>query len=429
MINYTSDCYEMKRECVKFAENLTKGCSKPTRGFVMDMIYGISASKDIKITSISRKLKESEQGTKLENTIERLCRHLDSELGYEENIKQQYKKFVSSMIEDYPIAIFDNTDITKTYGKEFEDLDEVIDGSSPKKEIEPGYPVVNAMIVSKNKKQPIPVYSKIVSTKSKEFKSMNNYTFEAIDEVYEFVGGRFLGVFDRGYDDKKTYRYLDKKGIDFIVRLKGNRNFLFKGKSKNVLKQAEGRKGKIVFNVKYQNKKVDLTISYTRANLTDGEQEEYTLLFVYGLGQEPMMLITNKEVNNAHDARVIVRAYIDRWKIEEVHRAEKVEYQYEDMRVRSLQSLNNLNTIFMMLLGFLAKMADSIDTRLLSIKILERSQSLRSELVVYLGMMARGIQDILSYAHCGIQEYKKRRRGNKKETIQEEYIEQLSLAI
>ena len=81
MINYTSDCYEMKRECVKFAENLTKGCSKPTRGFVMDMIYGISASKDIKITSISRKLKESEQGTKLENTIERLCRQLDSELG------------------------------------------------------------------------------------------------------------------------------------------------------------------------------------------------------------------------------------------------------------------------------------------------------------------------------------------------------------
>ena len=79
----------------------------------------------------------------------------------------------------------------------------------------------------------------------------------------------------------------------------------------------------------------------------------------------------------------------------------------------------------MMLL--LEDLADRIDTRLLSIKILERSQSLRSELVVYLGMMARGIQDILSYAHTGIQEYKKRRRESKKEIIQEEYIEQLSL--
>ena len=176
MINYTADCYEMKRESVKFAENLTKNCSKPTRGFVLDMIYGIAASKDIKITSISRKLKETDHGTKLENTVERLCRHLDGDLDYKGNIKQQYKKFVSSMLDDYPIAIFDNTDITKIYGKGFEDLDEVIDGSSPKKEIKPGYPVVNAMLVSKNKKQPIPVYSKIVSTKSKGFKRRNCFT-------------------------------------------------------------------------------------------------------------------------------------------------------------------------------------------------------------------------------------------------------------
>ena len=95
MINYTADCYEMKRECVKFAKNLTKNCSKPTQGFVEDMIYGISASKDIKITSISRKLKETDHGTKLENTVERLCRHLDGDLDYKGNIKQQYKKFVS----------------------------------------------------------------------------------------------------------------------------------------------------------------------------------------------------------------------------------------------------------------------------------------------------------------------------------------------
>ena len=81
----------------------------------------------------------------------------------------------------------------------------------------------------------------------------------------------------------------------------------------------------------------------------------------------------------------------------------------------------------MMLL--LEDLADRIDTRLLSIKILERSQSLRSELVVYLGMMARGIQDILSYAHTGIQEYKKRQRETRKGIKSEEYVEQLSLAI
>lgn len=410
VINYTSDCNEMKRESVKYAQYLTKNCSKPTQGFFMDMIYGLAASKDIKISNIARTLKEKDNGNaKLDNTIERLCLHLQEPIKNFKNIEEQYKKYVQSMLPEYPQVIFDNTDIVKIYGKKFEDLDIVVDASDPKKEKKPGYPVVNAVVVSKNKKQPVPIYSNIVSTKSADFKSMNTCTYEAIDKVSKIVDRKFLGIFDRGYDDKKLFRYLDEKGIDFIIRLKGNRNMLFKGKSKNVLEQAKNRKGKIVFNATFQNERKNLTISYTRANLTDGKHEEYRLVFVYGLKEdEPMMLITNKEVKNAHDARAIVRAYLNRWKIEEVHRAEKQEYHYEDMRVRSLKSLNNLNTIFMMFLGLLAKLADTIDTRLLTIKIIEHSQSLREDLVVMLGMIARGIKEMLSYAHTGIKKYKKR---------------------
>ncbi len=425
MTNYTSDCYEMKRESVKYAKFLTKKCNKPTQGFFIDMLYGIAASKDIKISNIARALKEKETRTaKLDNTIERLCLHLDTTINNMEGIENQYKEYIRSMIPKYPKVIFDNTDIAKVYGRKFEDLDEVIDASDPKKTVKPGYPVVNAVVLSKNQKQPVPIYSKIVSTKSDDFESMNTYTYESIKKAYETVGGKFLGIFDRGYDDKKTFRYLDEKEIDFIIRLKGNRNLLFKGISKNVLKQAQSRKGKIVFNATFQKERKDLTISYTKANLTDGEHEEYTLVFVYGFSEkEPMLLITNKDIKNAHDARVIVRAYLDRWRIEEVHRAEKEEYNYEDMRVRSLQSLNNLNTIFMMYLGLLAKLADTINTRLLSIKIVERSQSLKENLVVLLGMMARGIKDILSYAHTGVQKYKGQSYRNK---LEEDFTEQLS---
>ncbi len=104
---------------------------------------------------------------------------------------------------------------------------------------------------------------------------------------------------------------------------------------------------------------------------------------------QTMLLITNMDIKNAYDARIIVRDYLDRWRIEEIHRAEKVEYNLEAMRVRSLQSLNNLNIIFMMFLGLLTKLADTINTRLLTINIIERSQSLKEKLVVLLGMMAR----------------------------------------
>ncbi len=62
-------------------------------------------------------------------------------------------------------------------------------------------------------------------------------------------------------------------------------------------------------------------------------------------------------------------------------------------------------------------MADEINTRLLSIKIIEWSQRLKESLRVLLEMMARGIKEILSYAHTGIQDYKF--RSNKKQAEEE----------
>lgn len=422
MNNFTLNTNEMKREIVNFSNYLSKNCNfKTEKDFLRDMLYGISASNSLMLSDISRKLKEK---IKLDNTIERLCFHLANDIEGKESVEQNYYKFVREVIPENPIVNFDNTDITKPYGKKFEYLDIVIDASDAKKEKKPGYPVVNAVVLGKNKKQPIPVYSKIVSTKDPKFKSMNNYTMESIDKAYEAIG-KFTGVFDRGYDDKKIFRYMDKLGLEFVIRLKTNRNFLFKGKSKNVLEQANTRKGKIMFTAKFQGEKKTLTISHTRVQMIDGKHEEYTCVFVYGLGEEPMMLLTNKQVKNAHDARCIVRMYLDRWKIEEVHRAEKEAYEYENMRVRTLKGMNNLNFIFMLLIGFIAKLIEEMDKRLLSIKIMERSQSLREDLVVFISMFARGIKEILAYAQTGVSSFKNKTKI-KEECI---YVEQLSLQL
>ena len=419
---FTLNTNEMKREIVNYSDYLSKNCNlKTEKDFLRDMLYGISASNSLMLSDIARKLKEK---IKLDNTIERLSIHLANEIEGKRNIEEKYYEFVRGMIPENPIVDFDNTDITKIYGKKFEYLDTVVDASDPKKEKKPGYPVVNAVVLGKNKKQPIPIYSRIVSTKDPKFKSMNTYTFESINKTYEAIG-KFTGILDRGYDDKKIFRYMDKLGLEFVIRLKTNRNFLFKGKSKNVLDQANTRKGKIMFTAKFQGEKKTLTISHTKVQMTDGAHEEYTCVFVYGLGEEPMMLITNKQVKSAHDARVIVRLYLDRWKIEEVHRAEKQSYEYENMRVRTLKGMNNLNFLFMMLLGLIAKLIEEMDKRLLSIKIMERSQSLREELVVFISMFARGIKEILSYAQTGVSSFKEKKKM-KEECI---YVEQLSLQL
>lgn len=422
MSYFTLNTYEMKREIVNFSDYLTKDCQfKTEKDFLRDMLYGISCSKSLKLSDISRELKEK---IKLNNTIERLSIHLANDIYDKTSMEQNYFKFVRGIIPENPVVNFDNSDITKPYSTKLEYLDTVIDASDPKKEKKPGYPVVNAVVLGKNKKQPIPIYSKIISTKDPEFRSMNKYTLESIDKAYEAIG-KFTGIFDRGYDDKKIFRYMDKLKLDFVIRLKTNRNFLFKGTSKNVLEQAKNRKGKILFTAKFQGEEKGLTISYTRVQMTDGKHEEYTCVFVYGLGEEPMILLTNKSVTGAHEARVIVRLYLDRWKIEQIHRAEKEAYDYEDMRVRTLKSMNNLNFIFMMLLGLITKLIEEMDKRLLSIKIMERSQSLKEDLTVFIGMFARGIREILSYAHTGVTNFKKEKKKSK-DCI---FIEQLSLQL
>lgn len=418
MNNFTLNTNEMKREIVNFSNYLTKDCDyKTDKDFFRDMLYGISASGTLMLSEVSRKLKEK---IKLKNTIERLSNHLANNIEGKNSVEENYFKFVREMISENPIVNFDNSDITKIYGKKFEYLDTVVDASDPKKEKKPGYPVVNAVVLGKNKKQPIPIYSRIVSTEDPEFKSMNTYTLESIDKAYQAIG-KFTGVFDRGYDDKKIFRYVDKLKLDFVIRLRTNRNFLVNGKSINVLDLTKTKKGKINFRAKFQDEEKNLKISYTKVQMIDGKHEEYTCVFVYGLGEEPMMLITNKPVTSAHDARVIVRLYLDRWKIEEVHRAEKQEYDYENMRVRTLKSMNNLNFIFMLVLGLIAKLIEQMDSRQLSAKIVKNSKSLRVNLVVFIGMFARGIKEILSYAYTGVSHFKKEKKP-KEECIYEEQL-------
>lgn len=426
---FTTDLSNLKRDIVKFCYIMSKNCRNVDSNLILDVVYGILASQDIKLSNISRELHET---IKIDNTVERIALRLKF-IQEIEIIKYNFRNYVKRMIpKENILAIFDDSDIVKIYGKKFEDLDEVIDGSDPKKAIKPGYHICNACLVSKNQKQPIEVFSKIYSTKSKDFESMNTITYESIDEVVKIVGTNFTGVFDRGYDDEKIFRMLNNQRTKFVVRLTGKRNMLFKGKKKNVKEVANSRKGKYKM-VLFRNGKKDQTIyvSYTRANMLDKDKEEFTLIFAYGLGQEPLMLITNISVKNGNEAIKIVRMYIDRWKIEEVHRAEKTAYNYEDMRVRSLAQINNLNFLFMLALSFICMQIEKMDTKLLSIEILIRSKSLKEDITVRISQFARGITDILSYSTTGIEKFKKRKITTKlnKEIeleIQTEY-EQLTI--
>ena len=406
MNNYTMNTYEVKRDLVTFSKKISKGLNKSTSKFVMDMEYGLSKSKSVLLSNIARSLEET---IDLDNTIERLSDNLlllkDSE---KETIKKNYLREIEEEFAEEAIAIFDDSDISKRYGRKFEDLDRVVDASSPNNEVVNGYHVCEAVILTNKEKQPISAYSEIYSCKSKEFISKNKYTFESIDTVRNVLKRKCNMVFDRGYDDNKIIDYVDKNGDYFVIRMEDKRNFLFKGKKKNCHEMAIRRKGKIKMVLWFDDKEeYEVSISHTKVVLPFNKKE-YELVFVYGLDEEhPMILLTNRNIHSKEDVIKVVRLYFYRWRIEEYFRSKKQEYDFENIRVRTLKAINNLNLLLTIHMGHLSMLAEEIDNKLLIIKIIEASKSLRNKVCVWFSQLARGIYEILKKAHTGIKDYQK----------------------
>lgn len=403
MNNCTMNAYEMKRDLLKFSKKISEGVNQPTTKFVMDMQFGLAKSGSCLISEIARSLNED---IKLNYTIERLCDNLSNMYDDESNIIwSNYLKEVKRNVDlGNPIVLFDDSDINKEYSRKLEDLDRVIDASSQDKRIVNGYHVCEATILTKNEKQPISIYSQIYSCKSKDFESKNKYTMESIKAAERLVGDEFTGIFDRGYDDNKIIDYMSKH--KFVIRLDDQRVLLFKGKRHSVEEIAKGRKGKIKMKALFDdNEEKELMISYTKVKLPYNKKE-YTLVIVYGLSDEhPMKLLTNLEYAEKEDVIKIVRLYLSRWRIEEHFRGKKQGYDFENMRVRTLKSMNNLNMMLTIYLGYMAMLSDKLDKKLLVIKIIEASKSLRGRIIVWMSQMARGIKEILKYCHTGIKEW------------------------
>ena len=402
MNNFTTNTYEMKREILNFSEKIAKKLSKSEKKFIQDIEYGIAASGSCLISDISRSLNED---IKLKNTIERLCDNLNS-FDDAETLYNNYIEEIGDIYGKEPVVLFDDSDISKVYGKKFEDLDDVMDASSQDKKVTKGYHVCEATILTEKEKQLISVYSQIYSCKSKDFKSMNDYTFKSIETAKKVLNRKFIGVFDRGYDDNKIIDYMDDNY--FIIRMNDRRNFLFKGKKKNAYEEAKKRKGKVRMTLWFDdNEEYEVYISHTKVTLPHNGKD-YELVFCYGLSEErPLILLTNRKIHSKDDVIKVVRLYFSRWRIEEYFRAKKQEYEFENIRLRTLKGINNLNLFLTIHLGHISLLAEEVNKKLLSIKIVESSKSLRGKIIVWMSQFARGIKNILAYAHTGIIKWQK----------------------
>ena len=119
---------------------------------------------------------------------------------------------------------------------------------------------------------------------------------------------------------------------------------------------------------------------------------------------------SNIALKSKEDLIKIVRCYIDRWKIEEYFKFKKQEYNFEDFRVRSLKSINNLNKMLTYTIGLIALLSEKIKKREFVNRIIKESKSLRDKVYLWFYQLARGIYNILKMAKTGIRDWQKIRK-------------------
>lgn len=318
-------------------------------------------------------------------------------------VRANYLDAIKNDLPENPVIIIDESEAIKPKGKKFESLGYVRDGSSKDGKWEKGYWMTEAVALSKDK-QPISLHSDVFSQYEKNFKSVNTHTFSAIDSACSSIKGTGTFVCDRGYDANKMFeRFYDKKQ-HFIIRIKKNRKLFFKGKWYNAETLCKARKGKFKTTLKFRSGEKECYVSFINVRIT-ADKRPLRLVLVYGLGEMPMMLATNKPILGKEDVVGICRTYLCRWRIEEYFKFKKQGFGFENFRVRSLKAIGNLNTLVSYAISFIAHVIGKGPSSKFRALVYERARSLPKKVLFHYYRVAKGLAAILAHAKVGIKEW------------------------
>jgi hypothetical protein len=319
-------------------------------------MYGIAASNSSHLSDIARALNES---ITLKKVIDRLSRNLATFTDKKhERLLFGYLRAIRGKFDKNTVFVVDGGDVTKDYSSKLEGLCPVHDGSEGKTAT--GYFTLEVTALTKHSKSPVPVYTRLYSSAEQGFVSEPEEINKGLTLMKAVFGSKGIYLFDRGFDRNAVYEKMFEQNQRFIIRVKKNRDVLRKGDGEtvNILELTEKYKGKYAFQFKRAGQRqMECKVSCVSVSLPAPlPNKEMTLVIVYGFGKEPLLLLTNYEVKDPKSCVKIARTYLLRWRIEEYYRFKKQQYNFEDFRVRSLQSIRALNLIMSILIGFIGLM-------------------------------------------------------------------------
>jgi len=340
----------VREQVARFSAKIAAGLKRPAQKFVSQMLFGILAAKDIKLSNIARSLQEE---IDLGKTETRLSRNVRAR-AVAERVTAALVHDGESRVKDDTVLAIDISDIAKQYAEKMEYLTTVRDGSA-QGELTKGYWLLGVVGADVRGDRLTPLLMDLYSQDADGFESENTQILSAIDRVRPVTKGRGIWAIDRGGDRGRLLDGLLVRACRFVVRLKGDRNLKdAQGKTRNSMAMAEGMRCREVVEIVTEDqgtrKRHRVWMGCRRVRLPRRE-EWLTLVVVKGFGEKPMLLLTDVEVKTL---REVLEIYLTRWKIEESYRFLKSSYHIEDVRVRSYVGLRNMAALAMAAFYFLA---------------------------------------------------------------------------
>ena len=393
---------KLRAQIHHFSGELSTKLGKVSSRFVEEMIYGLCASGSVLLTEVARRLEEP---IALHATHKRLSANLDGEK-LEETISDSVLIQGAKRIRNDTLLIVDPSDITKKYARKMEYLAEVRDASE--KKIGDGYWMCEVVGCETGEHDITPLAQILWSQNSPDFVSENHEILTLVDRVLGATDYRGILVYDRGGDRREMLAPWTKdERVRYLVRQRGDRHLLYKGKAKNEMELAETCKTPyaetVVKEKNGEEKAYFIHFGFLPVRLPECPERPLWLVVVRGFGKRPMLLLTTEPMRK--NRRILwwaVQSYLTRWRVEDTIRFVKQSYGLENVRVLTYRRLKNLMTLLLAVMHFTAvRLGMEARLKILALHALDAAKRLFGIPDFRYYALADGMRDILHKAGKG----------------------------
>lgn len=227
-------------------------------------------------------------------------------------------------------------------------------------------------------------------------------------------GVKVCHISDREFDEESHWEYMDGLGDEFITRLKTSRlshqtrtTYTPRGKvSRQIAYHALVNKP-FAHSCTYEIEKITFHDTTYREITAQIEWEElvvnektYSVVRItlrkgtQPLFKQPMLLLTNRKVRNASQAKEIYAGYLLRSKIEVVFRFLKQNLGWESFQVQDFNKIKNLLAIAFFLAGFFPELEEQLKNHPLAQNLCELAHS---KGLVTLHFLLKGLERLVHF--------------------------------